>query len=111
MAVRGLIPARRKHVIDENNSMPTSNPRRPTIAICFMLGLFLRRSKHGKKSAVVAMTQTAPPEDANWRLELKLDDFALLPGGPSGARRFGDENAKTSPADFHVTGCASETSF
>jgi hypothetical protein len=76
-----------------------------------MLGLFLRRSKQGKKSAVVAMTQTAPPEDANWRLELKLDDFALLPGGPSGARRFGDANAKTSPADFHVTGCASETSF
>jgi hypothetical protein len=41
-----------------------------------MLGLFLRRSKQGKKSAVVAMTQTAPPEDANWRFEPKLDDFA-----------------------------------
>jgi hypothetical protein len=59
--------------------MPTSNPRRPTIAICFMLGLFLRRSKQGKRSAVVAMTQTARPEDANWRYELKLDDVALLP--------------------------------
>jgi hypothetical protein len=32
------------------------------------------------------MTQTAPPEDANWRYELKPDDFALLPGGTSGAR-------------------------
>ena len=44
-----------------------------------------------------------PPEDADWRYELEPDGFALSPGGPSGARSFGDANTKISPADFHVS--------